>query len=102
MVAIVAPSGAGKSTLLHLLAALDTPTSGTVYFDAKPVDGSADAALTEFRNRAVWFDWQRHHFLPDFTSSEDIALPLLFIGTTLSSTLGTAPGWLKEAFVCDL
>src|SRR3989442_910094 len=66
MVAIVAPSGAGKSTLLHLLAALDTPTSGTVYFDAKPVDGRADAALAEFRNRAVGFVWQRHHLLPDF------------------------------------
>src|SRR6266699_3333248 len=35
MVAIVGPSGSGKSTLLHLLAALDTPTSGTVYFNAK-------------------------------------------------------------------
>src|SRR6202453_2823424 len=32
MIAIVGPSGAGKSTLLHLLAALDTPTSGAVYF----------------------------------------------------------------------
>src|SRR5260370_36235222 len=35
MVAIMAPSGAGKSTLLHLLAALATPTSRTVYFDSK-------------------------------------------------------------------
>src|SRR5437870_10260870 len=33
MVAIVAPSGAGKSTLLHLLAALDMPTSGAIYFE---------------------------------------------------------------------
>src|SRR5260370_1608592 len=34
LVAIVAPSGAGKSTLLHLLPALDTPTSATVYFSS--------------------------------------------------------------------
>src|SRR6266702_555355 len=38
MIAIVAPSGAGKSTLLHLLAALDTPTSGKVYFDSKAIE----------------------------------------------------------------
>src|SRR5467141_3509871 len=101
MVAIVAPSGAGKSTLLHLLAALDTPTSGTVYFDAKPIDGRADAALAEFRNRAVGFVWQRHHLLPDFTAAENVALPLLLRGTPLGQALETARGWLKEVGLAD-
>src|SRR5438552_17277196 len=45
MVAIVARSGAGKSTLLHLLAALDTPTSGTVFLATKSIDWNPDAAL---------------------------------------------------------
>src|SRR5258708_1768696 len=53
MVAIVAASGAGKSTLLHLLAALDTPTSGTVFFATKAIESIDDAGLAEFRNRAI-------------------------------------------------
>ncbi len=76
MVAVVAPSGAGKSTLLHLLAALDTPTSGTVYFENKAIETQEDAALAEYRNRAVGFLWQRHQLLPDFTATENVAMPL--------------------------
>jgi lipoprotein-releasing system ATP-binding protein len=96
MVAIVAPSGAGKSTLLHLLAALDTPTSGTVYFGTKAIETNVDSALAEFRNRSVGFLWQRHQLLPDFTATENVAMPLLLRGEDFTSTLATARKWLAE------
>jgi len=96
MVAIVAPSGAGKSTLLHLLAALDTPTSGTVYFANKAIETIDDAALAEFRNRAVGFLWQRHQLLPDFTAAENVAMPLLLRGENFTSALKTARKWIAE------
>src|ERR1700751_2879021 len=81
LVAIVGPSGSGKSTLLHLLAALDTPTSGTVYFGAKALETLSEEALADFRNRSIGFVWQRHHLLPDFTAGENVAMPLLMRGT---------------------
>ena len=96
MVAIVAPSGAGKSTLLHLLAALDTPTSGTVYFAHKAIETNDDEALAEFRNRAVGFLWQRHQLLPDFTAAENVAMPLLLRGEDPASALKLARKWLAE------
>jgi lipoprotein-releasing system ATP-binding protein len=96
MVAIVAPSGAGKSTLLHLLAALDTPTSGTVYFASKAIESNQDAAVAEFRNRSVGFLWQRHQLLPDFTAAENVAMPLLLRGENFTSVLEKARKWLAE------
>jgi lipoprotein-releasing system ATP-binding protein len=96
MVAIVAPSGAGKSTLLHLLAALDTPTSGKVYFATKAIETNDDTALAELRNRAVGFLWQRHQLLPDFTAAENVAMPLLLRGDDFASALGMARKWLAE------
>lgn len=96
MVAIVGPSGAGKSTLLHLLAALDTPTGGTVYFRGTPLETLAETQLAEFRNRQVGFVWQRHHLLPDFTAEENAAMPLLVGGASRSKALEAARGWLDE------
>src|SRR6202158_3806280 len=96
MVAVVAPSGAGKSTLLHLLAALDTPTSGTVYFATKPIETNQDTTVAEFRSRAVGFLWQRHQLLPDFTATENVAMPLLVRGENFASALRMARKWLAE------
>ena len=101
MVAIVAPSGAGKSTLLHLLAALDTPTSGQVYFATKAIETNQDTAVAEYRNRAVGFLWQRHQLLPDFTATENVAMPLLLRGEPFSDAFGTAQKWLAEVGLKD-
>src|SRR6266851_294717 len=101
MVAIVAPSGAGKSTLLHLLAALDTPTSGTVYFATKAIESNQHTAVAEFRNRAVGFLWQRHQLLPDFTAAENVAMPLLLRGEPFAASLETARKWLAEIGLQD-
>jgi lipoprotein-releasing system ATP-binding protein len=96
MTAIVAPSGAGKSTLLHLLGALDTPSSGAIYFDLKRIEINDEAALSDFRNCAVGFLWQRHQLLPDFTAAENVAMPLLLRGESISTGLETARKWLAE------
>ncbi|MGH9774809.1 MAG: ABC transporter ATP-binding protein [Candidatus Acidiferrales bacterium] len=96
MVAVTGPSGAGKSTLLHLLAALDRPTSGTVYFDGNSLESLSEAELVEFRRRSVGFIWQRHHLLPDFTAEENVAMPLLLQGMPRGKAAEAAGKWLDE------
>lgn len=96
MIAIMGPSGAGKSTLLHMLAALDRPTSGTVYFASKALESERDEAVAEFRNQQIGFVWQRHHLLPDFTAAENVAMPLLMTGRRYEDALETAGRWLGE------
>jgi len=101
MAAIVGPSGAGKSTFLHLMGALDTPSSGAVYFAGRSLQSLAERELAEYRNRAVGFVWQRHHLLPDFTASENVAMPLLVQGKPLGEALRAAEDWLNEVGLAD-
>ena len=96
LVAVIGPSGAGKSTLLHLLAALDTPTSGKVYFEGKALDSFREVELANYRNRSIGFVWQRHHLLADFTASENVAMPLLMRGAKYDEALETSNRWLRE------
>jgi len=96
MVAIMGPSGSGKSTLLHLLAALDMPTSGTVYFRSRALHSLSEAPLADYRNQSVGFVWQRHHLLPDFTAAENVAMPLLMRGAKRAAALELAAGQLDQ------
>src|ERR1700685_3946253 len=96
LIAVVGPSGAGKSTLLHLLAALDTPTSGTVYFERKAIDSYRENELANYRNRSIGFVWQRHHLLADFTAGENVAVPMLMRLGSYGEALERAGWWLGE------
>ena len=78
--AIVGPSGSGKSTLLHLLGAVDSPTSGTVFLDGSDVTAMRDPERARFRLEHVGLVFQRFHLLPMLTAAENVELPMAEAG----------------------
>jgi lipoprotein-releasing system ATP-binding protein len=101
LLAIVGESGAGKSTLLHILGALDTATSGNVYFASTLLKFSSPRQSADFRNREVGYVWQFHYLLPEFTAAENVAMPLLARGESRKSALRSAKVWLGEVELGD-
>ena len=80
LVAVMGPSGSGKSTLMHILAGLDTPTSGTVKVAGIDITGLDDAKLTRVRREHIGFVFQFFNLLPMLSAEENVALPLSIAG----------------------
>ncbi|MBN9120948.1 MAG: ABC transporter ATP-binding protein [Planctomycetes bacterium] len=79
-VAVTGPSGCGKSTLLHLLAGLDTPTTGTVLINGTDIGRLDEDARTAFRGRHIGVVFQSFNLLGILTAEENVALPLTLGG----------------------
>lgn len=87
---LVGPSGCGKTTLLNILAGLDLATSGEVSFlgsDLSSLDSDARATL---RNKEIGFVYQFHHLLPELSSQENVALPMLMSGLNKEKSMNRA------------
>ena len=79
-VAIMGPSGCGKSTLLNILGTLDSPTSGSYFFEGKQVDKMNENQLTTLRKGNLGFIFQSFNLIDELTVCENVELPLIYIG----------------------
>ncbi len=74
-IAIVGQSGSGKSTLLHVLATLDVPDRGEVWFDGQRIDNLSPSKRDCLRNSVFGMIFQFYHLLPELTTIENVLMP---------------------------
>ena len=75
-VALVGRSGSGKTTLLNLLAGLDRPSSGQVWFEGRELSGLSEKELVGLRRERIGFVFQSFGLIPLLSAFENVELPL--------------------------
>lgn len=80
-VAIMGESGVGKSTLLNCMAGLDYWDSGSVHLDGVDIGALGGDARARLRRETIGFVFQAFHVLPHLDVAQNVALPLLLLGT---------------------
>ena len=78
--AIIGKSGSGKSTLLRILGSMDTPDTGSILIKGEDITHMKDKKLSGFRRRNIGFIYQDYSLFPEFTSYENIVMPILLDG----------------------
>lgn len=84
--AIMGASGSGKSTMLHVLAGLDSPTTGEVVIEGTPITRLSDNDLTRVRRDRIGFIFQSFNLVPTLDARANILLPLKLAGRSADPT----------------
>jgi len=82
--ALVGRSGSGKSTLMHLMATLDLPDQGEIWFRGKRIDNASRKERDAFRNRDLGIIFQFYHLLPELSAVENVLVPAMVGQSTWS------------------
>jgi lipoprotein-releasing system ATP-binding protein len=98
---ITGESGSGKSTLLHLIAGLDTPTSGSITVAGLSLDRLDEEDLGPFRSRTLGLIFQFHYLLKDFTALENVYLPAYLVGVPKKQAQEKAASLLDAVGLAD-
>ena len=96
LVALLGPSGSGKSTLLHLLALLDRPTTGEIYFDSKKISLLSEKSKDNIRGNKISIIYQQNNLLNDFSALENVEIALISSGTTQKKSSLLAKALLSQ------
>ena len=95
LVVLKGNSGSGKSTLLSLLAGLDRPTGGDLTVANHDLNKTSDSQLTLFRRQVVGMIFQSFNLLPTLNVLENVCLPALLAGNSITESRSKAADLLK-------
>jgi putative ABC transport system ATP-binding protein len=89
-VAIMGKSGAGKSTLLYQISLLDIPTDGEIFVSGVDILKLSETERTNFRLSKLGYIFQDYALVPELTSEENVAIPLLMQGVDFDTAMERA------------
>lgn len=93
---LVGPSGCGKTTLISVMAGILDSDGGECLLFGTDLLGMNDNERTVYRGRNVGFVFQAYNLIPSLTSAENVAIPLLLLGTPRVDALGKARQMLER------
>jgi putative ABC transport system ATP-binding protein len=83
-VSIMGPSGCGKSTLLNVLGLIDQPSGGEYYFLGEEISKYSERKRAGLRKNNIGFIFQSFNLIDELTVYENVELPLLYLGFSVS------------------
>jgi lipoprotein-releasing system ATP-binding protein len=85
-IALLGRSGSGKSTLMNILAGLLLPEQGSVVWQGTDITRLSDAKRVALRRQTIGVVYQFHHLLPEFSAEENVMLPAMLGGQSVTAS----------------